>query len=467
MGLVKIHVFDEARGAKQNFTCEYHLLLGSMRYFRLYLKKVAPTQDLEISVQCDVAVFSWLLQYTKAAAARRQPPVLTISNCMPVLIASHFLQMEELVVAAVQFVAQQFQLVAQVSSDLSGLAEELLSRLAQASEVPEEALEACWRSSHAAAAHPNGSSSAPNDGQAAAAVLKDQPDQNGKAPGRPSTSLLVLRLYRHKLGHLLGDSSTTLCRCSQCGTLFSAVHRHKLVCRQTREGSDQSTGSGSGFIVRRHMPDRHWKLPRYIEDLQQRGMYPCCGQRVQRSSLQQQQGCCHQQHEPLLDDSPVASARVSATLASEQQRVATLARRVQQHRHLLGLVLPGHIDLLKGLRHVPPSTGNQQPLLGQQAAGSGTSSMACVSGLCKDNPKLQQALRQDLMREDDCRAMDVLIARLDAMRNPAGPAQQQPRAAVPPGAARPPSASSSVKSSWAARPGRPRSSSVPRRRMTK
>ena len=62
------------------------------RYFRLYLKKVAPTQDLEISVQCDVAVFSWLLQYTKAAAARRQPPVLTVSNCMPVLIASHFLQ---------------------------------------------------------------------------------------------------------------------------------------------------------------------------------------------------------------------------------------------------------------------------------------------------------------------------------------------------------------------------------------
>ena len=41
--------------------------------------------------------------------------------------------MEELVAAAVQFVAQQFQLVAQVSSDLSGLAEELLSRLAQAS----------------------------------------------------------------------------------------------------------------------------------------------------------------------------------------------------------------------------------------------------------------------------------------------------------------------------------------------
>ena len=67
------------------------------RYFRLYLKKVAPTQDLEISVQCDVAVFSWLLQYTKAAAARRQSPVLTISNCMPVLIASHFLQVSCLV----------------------------------------------------------------------------------------------------------------------------------------------------------------------------------------------------------------------------------------------------------------------------------------------------------------------------------------------------------------------------------
>jgi len=53
---------------------------------------VLPAQDAEISVQCDVAVFSWLLQYAKAAAAGQQLPALSTANCMPVLISSDFLQ---------------------------------------------------------------------------------------------------------------------------------------------------------------------------------------------------------------------------------------------------------------------------------------------------------------------------------------------------------------------------------------
>ena len=116
------------------------------------------------------------------------------------------------------------------------------------------------------------------------------------------------------------------------------------------------------------------------------GMYPCCGQRVQRSSLQQQQGCCHQQHEPLLDDSPVASARVSATLASEQQRVATLARRVQQHRHLLGLV---KAPVLR--QHSQTVSEQDEGFIAQQTSGTVDDQPRRASGSARGRSTVLQA----------------------------------------------------------------------------
>lgn len=121
MGLVKIRVLDEGRGVEQDFSCEMTTLLSSMRYpalnlmlllfppivcrclevslyanlrryFKSYLKKVSLTQNVEISVHCDVMVFGWLLQYAKAARGSAEPPELDFSNCIPILISSHFLQ---------------------------------------------------------------------------------------------------------------------------------------------------------------------------------------------------------------------------------------------------------------------------------------------------------------------------------------------------------------------------------------
>ena len=125
------------------------------------------------------------------------------------------------------------------------------------------------------------------------------------------------------------------------------------------------------------------------------GMYPCCGQRVQRSSLQQQQGCCHQQHEPLLDDSPVASARVSATLASEQQRVATLARRVQQHRHLLGLL---KAPLLR--QHSQTVSEQDEGDIAQQTSGTVDEQPRRANGSARGRSAAPQAgnVRPGLMR---------------------------------------------------------------------
>lgn len=58
----------------------------------------------------------------------------------------------------------------------------------------------------------------------------------------------------------------------------------------------------------------------------------------------------------------------------------------------------------------------QGALLGQDAAGQDGSQLAMLADLPSDNPKLESILRQQLLREDDDRQMELLMARLDAMR---------------------------------------------------
>ena len=66
-GQITIHVFDEARGARKDFSCDLPLLLREMGYFKGHLGGVLGPHELEMSVHCDIAVFSWLLEYVKAS----------------------------------------------------------------------------------------------------------------------------------------------------------------------------------------------------------------------------------------------------------------------------------------------------------------------------------------------------------------------------------------------------------------
>lgn len=91
MGIVTIHVFDEQRQSKRDFTCEVQMLLHTMKYFKQFLGDVGPGQDAEISVQCDVVTFEWLMAYTKAGKAE-DDPVMNLDNCLRIMISSSFLK---------------------------------------------------------------------------------------------------------------------------------------------------------------------------------------------------------------------------------------------------------------------------------------------------------------------------------------------------------------------------------------
>ncbi|KAL3146307.1 hypothetical protein ABBQ32_003004 [Trebouxia sp. C0010 RCD-2024] len=365
-----------------------------MQYFRSYLKRVLPAQDAEISVQCDVAVFSWLLQYAKAFAAGQQLPALSTANCMPVLISSDFLQMEELKSNALAFIALNFTAVANLSHDLAGLADSLLTRLID--ELRQK--ECSWRE-------------------------------------------IFWKLWG--LAHVL--------LCCTCLGHFPAADLP--LCRHHPQGPVFAQGKSSG-------------------------MYSCCGQPAQRGPSQRpvpQSGCAFQPHTPLqAPEAPIhhldpGSAFCGTRLADSEGAAPAVSKpaHVQVLLRHQGLIVrqPGETKQeLKHARRVPEAeedqarpcsnqqegekatkpqqfmieeeddeddkadsqqlmpggqaqaAGPMRPLLGSTADPLHPSSLVLLAGLKPASPKLQKAVWQDLIREDDARQMDVLIAKLDSMR---------------------------------------------------
>lgn len=82
-----IHVCDETKNLKQDFTCPRDLLVKEMRYFAEYLS-VDPQrwEEVDISVHCDVQIFDWLMNYVRrnsAGEGNKDKPRLgkSLENC--------------------------------------------------------------------------------------------------------------------------------------------------------------------------------------------------------------------------------------------------------------------------------------------------------------------------------------------------------------------------------------------------
>ncbi|EEH60371.1 uncharacterized protein MICPUCDRAFT_7831, partial [Micromonas pusilla CCMP1545] len=148
---IVIHVFDEARDARRDFTCELALLTREMRYFRSHLSGSATTTTgqsssrppTEMSVHCDVEVFAWLLEYVNATAGPggiAEGPTLTVENVVPVLISSGALLFAlRLTEEALAFIRARILDIVNQPLDVSCLAEHLLRRLA--AQLTEDTLE--------------------------------------------------------------------------------------------------------------------------------------------------------------------------------------------------------------------------------------------------------------------------------------------------------------------------------------
>jgi hypothetical protein len=58
-----IHVIDDSKNEKRDFTFSRSLLVKYMKYFDKCLKKISDQDEIDISIHCDAVIFEWLLNY--------------------------------------------------------------------------------------------------------------------------------------------------------------------------------------------------------------------------------------------------------------------------------------------------------------------------------------------------------------------------------------------------------------------
>lgn len=60
---IMIHVIDDSKNEKRDFTFSRSLLVKYMKYFDRCLKKISDNDEIDISIHCDAVIFEWLLNY--------------------------------------------------------------------------------------------------------------------------------------------------------------------------------------------------------------------------------------------------------------------------------------------------------------------------------------------------------------------------------------------------------------------
>lgn len=125
---IAIHVCDDVRRIRRDFVCNRELLLSHMRYFESYLTGLTSDDDIDISVHCDIDVFTWLAEYMQDTCKAKS---LEVGIVVPILISSHFLQMGRLVDECLAFMKRSINQVLRLPVDLTCLSTELVRRLAK------------------------------------------------------------------------------------------------------------------------------------------------------------------------------------------------------------------------------------------------------------------------------------------------------------------------------------------------
>ncbi|ESN95188.1 hypothetical protein HELRODRAFT_87171, partial [Helobdella robusta] len=115
----------------KDFTCPRELLLKEMKYFQSYLSNVGQqSDDVEISVHCDLDIFDWLIKYVKRSHDEYSnwTPKLDASNWLSILVSSIFLQMDSLVEECLSYVHDNVNDLLKNSGNLNCLDDKILAR---------------------------------------------------------------------------------------------------------------------------------------------------------------------------------------------------------------------------------------------------------------------------------------------------------------------------------------------------
>uniref|UniRef100_A0A3P9CPJ0 SANT and BTB domain regulator of CSR n=1 Tax=Maylandia zebra TaxID=106582 RepID=A0A3P9CPJ0_9CICH len=269
-----IHVCDETKNLKQDFTCPRDLLVKEMRYFAEYLS-VDPQrwEEVDISVHCDVQIFDWLMNYVRrnsAGEGNKDKPRLEPSNVISILISSEFLKMDTLVEECIQYCHKHMSAIVATPCNMNCINSNLATRIAELFSHNE------------------------------ADDIRDKKDK------------FKSKLFQKKIERLFDPNyqnrdspgnASTLYRCGLCLKLLTKDTERKISCVPGKINID-----ARGEIIYTHTRQKSWDVHEYITGLYEElkswvlcvcysvlypgmgtergwhgaGIYPCCNQRVLR-----------------------------------------------------------------------------------------------------------------------------------------------------------------------------------------
>ena len=157
-----IHVIDDSKKEKRDFTFSRSLLVKYMKYFYRCLKKISDNDEIDISIHCDAQIFEWLLNYifameeyekkqaeqdrlqknnwqikvqkcvetekdeksssfANSAIMKYGGPKLDIKNAVTILIPAEFLNIDRLVRECLDFIGEHIEEISRVMVDMSKL----------------------------------------------------------------------------------------------------------------------------------------------------------------------------------------------------------------------------------------------------------------------------------------------------------------------------------------------------------
>lgn len=237
---IMIHVIDDSKNEKRDFTFSRSLLVKYMKYFDRCLKKISDNDEIDISIHCDAVIFEWLLNYifameeyekkqseqekfnravgnsvspnwqlkvhktqnengdtekdknsfANSAIMQYGGPKLDIKNAVTILIPAEFLKIDRLVRECLDFIGEHIEEISRVQVDMSCINTNIIREMAK--KVSLDRLD----------------------------ILKERKDK------------IVSRLFMKKLELLLEKEKNHLYKCAYCNKLFTKKQRKVLSCRK-------------------------------------------------------------------------------------------------------------------------------------------------------------------------------------------------------------------------------------------
>lgn len=342
-----IHVCDESKNLKQDFTCPRDLLISEMRYFAEYLSVEAQRwEEVDISVHCDVQIFDWLMKYVKRqlhdktkTGAEEKKPKLEPNNVISILISSDFLKMDALVTECIHFCHENMSAIVATPCNMNCINDKLVTRIAKLFNHNE--LEA----------------------------IKDRKDKfKSKLFCKK-----IEELFDPRFSSSSSSNASTIFRCIACGKLLTAESQSKLRCVPNRMMVNHR-----GKVSYVHSRDHTWDVNEFLLGLREEvkswkdvywrlwgavnilychrcsnyfqcselghccyhpmtvdfgnmectstkivGVYPCCQQRVLHfdPSLETS-GCCVRDHKPTLNTPQSTSSTTTTGTAENKESIA-------------------------------------------------------------------------------------------------------------------------------------------------